>query len=78
MIAEAFPVKNVASVVGITAGFGAVGGAIFNYYVGQLIGSVGAGTIFAIMGGLHLISVLVLWKMTKHENPNKLKLSTNN
>lgn len=78
VIAEAFPVKNVASVVGITAGFGAVGGAIFNYYVGQLIGSVGAGTIFAIMGGLHLISVLVLWKMTKHENPNKLKLSTNN
>ena len=30
VIAEAFPVKNVASVVGITAGAGAVGGAVFN------------------------------------------------
>lgn len=71
VIAESFPVKNVASVVGISAGLGAIGGAIFNYFVGQLIGSVGASTIFLIMGTLHLISVIVLWKMTRPEIPNQ-------
>jgi len=70
VIAESFPVKNVASVVGITAGFGAVGGAVFNYYVGQLIGSVGAGALFLIMGCLHLVAVLILWKMTRPEIPH--------
>lgn len=69
VIAESFPVKNVASVVGITAGFGAVGGAIFNYYVGQLIGSVGAEKLFMIMGCLHLIAIIILWKMTRPEIP---------
>lgn len=70
VIAESFPLKNVASVVGITAGFGAVGGAIFNYYVGQLIGSVGAEKLFLVMGLLHLIAVVILWKMTRPEIPH--------
>lgn len=69
VIAESFPMKNVASVVGITAGFGAVGGAVFNYYVGQLIGSVGSGLLFSIMGVLHLIAIVILWKMTRKEKP---------
>lgn len=69
VIAESFPMKNVASVVGITAGFGAVGGAVFNYYVGQLIGSVGSGLLFGIMGVLHLIAIIILWKMTRPERP---------
>lgn len=71
VIAEAYPVKNVASVVGITAGFGAVGGAIFNYYVGQWIGSVGASNLFLAMGVLHLIAIAILWKMIRPENPDK-------
>jgi len=71
VIAESFPVKNVASVVGITAGFGAVGGAIFNFYVGQLIRSVGAANLFLIMGCLHLIAVLILWKMMRPEIPKQ-------
>lgn len=69
VIAESFPVRNVASVVGITAGFGAVGGAFFNYYVGQLIGSVGAEKLFLVMGVLHLICIVILWKMTRPEIP---------
>lgn len=77
VIAESFPVKNVASVVGITAGFGAIGGAIFNYYVGQLIGSVGAEKLFLVMGCLHLIAILILWKMTRPEIPhNTNKIET--
>ncbi|MDR1666198.1 MAG: MFS transporter [Bacteroidales bacterium] len=71
VIAESFPVKNVASVVGITAGFGAVGGACFNYYVGQLIGSIGSGNIFLVMGALHIVCIIILWKMTRPEIPVK-------
>jgi len=71
VIAESFPVKNVASVVGITAGFGAVGGAIFNYYVGQLIGGSWSHVLFYVMGSLHLICVLILWKMVRPETPQK-------
>ena len=70
VIAESFPVRNVASVVGITAGFGAVGGAIFNYYVGQLLSTMG-NTLFLVMGFLHWIAVIILWKMTRPENPEK-------
>ena len=70
VIAESFPVRNVASVVGITAGFGAVGGAIFNYYVGQLLSTMG-NTLFLVMGFLHWIAVIILWKMTHPENPEK-------
>ncbi|MDR1172662.1 MAG: MFS transporter [Bacteroidales bacterium] len=76
VIAESFPVKNVASVVGITAGFGAVGGAVFNYYVGQWIGSVGVANLFLVMGALHLIAVVILWKMTRPEIPPSLKIKS--
>lgn len=68
VIAESFPVKNVASIVGITAGFGAVGGAIFNYYVGQMLNTMG-NTLFIIMGMMHLVAIVLLWKMTRIENP---------
>ncbi|MFR4237013.1 MAG: hypothetical protein ACLT1W_12830 [Alistipes onderdonkii] len=69
VIAEAFPVRNVASVVGITAGFGAVGGAIFNYYVGQLL----APWIVAFPrnGRPALDRVVILWKMTRPEIPQE-------
>lgn len=70
VIAEAFPVRNVASVVGITAGFGAVGGAIFNYYVGQLLSTMGP-SLFLVMGILHWIAVVILWKMTRPEIPQE-------
>ena len=70
VIAEAFPVRNVASVVGITAGFGAGGGAIFNYYVGQLLSTMGP-SLFLVMGVLHWIAVVILWKMTRPEIPQE-------
>lgn len=71
VIAEAFPVKNVASVLGIAGGFGALGAVIFNYFVGQLMGSVGAGSIFIAMALMHPIAVFVLWTMVKKEKPSK-------
>ena len=67
VIAEAFPVKNVASVLGIAGGFGALGAVLFNYFVGQMMGSVGAGTIFIVMAFMHPLAVLILWTMVKKE-----------
>lgn len=75
VIAEAFPVKNVASVLGIAGGFGAAGAVLFNYLVGQLIGTVGAGQLFLVMAVLHPIAVLILWKMVRPEIPSKKMVS---
>lgn len=67
VIAESFPVDNAASVLGIAGGCGAAGAVIFNYFVGQLIGSVGAGQIFLVMALLHPIAIVILWTMVREE-----------
>ena len=69
VIAESFPVKNVASVQGIAGGFGALGAVIFNYFVGQLMGTLGSEKIFLIMAFLHPLALLVLWVFIKPERP---------
>lgn len=71
VIAEAFPVKNVASVLGIAGGFGALGAVLFNYFVGQMMGSIGAANIFIAMAFMHPIAVLILWTMVKKESVEK-------
>jgi MFS transporter, ACS family, hexuronate transporter len=69
VVAEAFPVKNVASVLGIAGGFGAVGAVLFNYFVGQFIGTLGAEKIFIAMAFMHPIAIVILWNMVKPEKP---------
>ncbi len=69
VVAEAFPVKNVASVLGIAGGFGALGAVLFNYFVGQFMGTLGAEKIFIAMAFLHPIAVLILWTMIRPERP---------
>ncbi len=69
VIAEAFPVANVASVLGIAGGFGAVGAVLFNYFVGQLMGTIGSEKIFLTMAVMHPIAVLLLWVMVRKERP---------
>lgn len=77
VVAEAFPVKNVASVLGIAGGFGALGAVLFNYFVGQFIGTLGAEKIFIAMAFLHPMAVIILWTMVRPEQPKK-KISFNN
>jgi ACS family hexuronate transporter-like MFS transporter len=69
VIAEAFPAKNVASVLGIAGGFGALGAVLFNYFVGKFIGTLGAEKIFIAMAFLHPLAVLILWTMVRPEKP---------
>jgi len=71
VVAEAFPVKNVASVLGIAGGFGAVGAVLFNYFVGQFMGTLGAEKIFIAMAFMHPLAILILWTMVKPEKPQR-------
>ena len=64
VIAEAFPVRNVATVLGIACGAGAVGAACFNLVVGSLLASMGE-YLFYCMACLHPIATLVLFRMVK-------------
>ncbi|MDF3077713.1 MAG: major facilitator superfamily 1 [Sphingobacteriaceae bacterium] len=73
VMAEVFPVKNVASVQGIAGGFGAAGAVLFNYFVGQFIGTLGAAKIFTCMAFFHPIAVVLLWTMIKKEIPSRQK-----
>jgi MFS transporter, ACS family, hexuronate transporter len=69
VIAETFPAGNIGSVLGIAAGFGAAGAMLFNYFVGQVMGTLGAGRMFLIMALLHPLAAVVLWTMVRRERP---------
>jgi len=71
VIAETFPEKNVASVLGICGGVGAGGAVLFNYLIGQYIGSVGPEWIFIVMALLHPLVTILLWTMVRPEIPTK-------
>lgn len=71
LIAETFPINNVASVLGIAGGFGAAGAVIFNYLIGQFMGSVGTSWIFMVMAVLHPLTLFILWKMIRPEIPKE-------
>ncbi|WP_262244941.1 MFS transporter [Parapedobacter soli] len=70
VIAETFPVHNVASVQGIVGGFGAAGAVIFNFFVGETLDAPGAENIFFVMALLHPIALWILWKVVKPTRPN--------
>ncbi len=69
VIAETFPRGNLGSVLGIAGGCGAAGAMVFNYFVGQVIGTVGAGKMFAVMAILHPLAAVILWTMVRPEQP---------
>jgi MFS transporter, ACS family, hexuronate transporter len=69
VITETFPQGNVGSVLGIAGGFGAAGAMLFNTFVGKVIGTVGAGKMFAVMAILHPLAALILWTLIRPEKP---------
>lgn len=74
VIAETFPTRNVASVLGIAGGCGAAGAVVFNTFIGDMLSRYGAGRVFAVMALLHPLAALVLWTMTRRERPPALPL----
>ena len=68
VLAETFPISNVASVMGICCGAGALGSVVFNQFVGSIPPEAWY-ALFAVMGTLHLFSALILWKGVRPETP---------
>ncbi|MDR1010129.1 MAG: hypothetical protein LBM04_03195, partial [Opitutaceae bacterium] len=71
IIAEIFPIGNVASIWGIAGAFGAAGAFVFN----RLLGHVGQpgfpltlNQLFLVMGFLHLVSALILYVLVRRPN----------
>ena len=69
VFAETFPVKNIASVMGLSCGAGALGSMVFNQFVGSIPES-GWKILFLLMGTLHLLASLILWKLVRIEKVN--------
>lgn len=73
VMAESFPRTNVASVLGIAGGCGALGAILFNYLVGQFIAGPSAERLFYVMAFLHAIGVVILWTMVRPEVPKNIQ-----
>jgi ACS family hexuronate transporter-like MFS transporter len=69
VIAEAFPMRNAASVLGIAGGCGAAGAVVFNGFVGEMMSTLGPTRVFAAMALMHPIAVGILWTMVRPEKP---------
>ena len=58
---DVFPLASVGSVAGLIGFGGAMGGAIFNLAAGQLLTyGAGYGTLFAVVGSLHVVAFAIL------------------
>ena len=66
ILAETFPIKNVATVMGICCGAGALGSTIFNQFVGS-IPEQGWTILFMAMRTLHIIAAVILKRMVHKE-----------
>lgn len=69
VIAESFPIRNAASVLGIAGGCGAAGAVVFNTFVGEMMTSFGPARVFAAMALLHPLAVIILWTLVRPEKP---------
>jgi len=65
IIAEIFPLGNVASVWGIAGAFGATGAMVFNYLLGHAATTIGLEKLFYIMGVLHPCAALLLFWLVR-------------
>lgn len=70
VLAESFPIRNVATVMGICCGAGALGSVVFNQFVGSIPSEMWS-ILFGVMALLHPLSALILTKMVRPEVPNK-------
>lgn len=70
VLSETFPIGNVATVMGLSCGAGALGSVVFNLFTGSIPES-GWKWLFILMGTLHLIAAVILTKMVRPEHPDK-------
>lgn len=68
LVADTFPAGNVASVWSVAGAFGAFGAILFNHEIGRITTSVGATTMFVVLGGLHLLAAGILLTLVRKVN----------
>jgi ACS family hexuronate transporter-like MFS transporter len=56
MVADVFPRHAVASVLGLSGSFGALGGLLSNALIGNFVGTLGFTPVFFLMGCVHLVA----------------------
>ncbi|HEY1604269.1 MAG TPA: MFS transporter [Allosphingosinicella sp.] len=67
---DVFPRKAVGSVIGIGGTAGAIGGALFSAYIGQVLERVGTySPIFYVAGSVYLIALLIIHLLTPRLEP---------
>lgn len=77
MIAQLFPMGNVASVYGISGAFGASGAILFNYLIGQAAGRFGMEPLFLAMGLLHPLAALIMFLLVREKRPASVPAALN-
>jgi MFS transporter, ACS family, hexuronate transporter len=65
LVSDTFPRTWVASVLGISGSFGALGGLMSTKAIGMLVGAIGFGPVFWVLGFLHLAAALVIRKLLR-------------
>ena len=71
-VVEQFPIANGASVMGLCCGAGALGSVVFNQVTGSIPESAWV-YLFCLMGVLHLIAAVIVYKMIGPEVPGTKK-----
>ncbi|HVJ46056.1 MAG TPA: MFS transporter [Luteolibacter sp.] len=72
LVADVFPKHTVASVLGVSGSFGALGGLMSNALIGGVVGSLGFMPVFLLMGCVHVIaSGLVMALVRGNEKPRR-------
>jgi ACS family hexuronate transporter-like MFS transporter len=63
LVADVFPRHTVASVLGLSGSFGALGGLLSNALIGNFVGTLGFTPVFLVMGCVHLVAAgwIALW-----------------
>lgn len=70
LVADVFPRHTVASVLGVSGSFGALGGLLSNALIGSFVGSLGFTPVFFLMGCVHLIAAgIVMMLVRGNEKP---------
>lgn len=72
VLAETFPIKNVATVMGISCGAGALGTIFFNQFIGSIPENAW-NMIFIVMGTLHIIAAIILYKLVRPESVGAIR-----
>ncbi|MSU48078.1 MAG: hypothetical protein EXS37_03145 [Opitutus sp.] len=63
LVSDVFSRTSVASVLGISGSFGALGGLVSNKLIGTFVGTLGFTPVFLVLACLHLIAAAIILKL---------------